>query len=210
MPPRQTRRALRKLRPVRVIKGNKLRFIIQSNSNQGNQQRRQKNRICIDFVLVDLGPPGIFIGAEVCFSPLAKDQLVVNDICMGQCQRSRSRTTDNLAGFVILRPVTRAHEFALAYVPGYDAAKVSADRIEAIAANGFVVDNYVGGVTLESLGKVAIACRVRGQVLADHNVVTEGVFCRDAAAATTGRGRDKVSDDRVQATNGRSGYSAKC
>jgi hypothetical protein len=46
MPPRQTRSAPKKLRAVRVIRGKKLRFIIQSNSNQRNQQRRlRENRL---------------------------------------------------------------------------------------------------------------------------------------------------------------------
>ena len=79
------------------------------------------------------------------------------DIDMGDSETERSWSSDDFTVLVILRAVARALKLVGVLVPWNNAAQMGADGIDTEIFNTIGSRNEVGGITFESLNKLAIA-----------------------------------------------------
>ena len=83
---------------------------------------------------------------------------------------------------------------------------MGADGVDAVTADGVVpFDDQIGGITLETLHKAAVAARVTAQPAAGCDRIAQFVLRTCAASAAGGARRNEVVHDRVKSSQSHPG-----
>ena len=141
-------------------------------------------------------PPRVKSGTEVLLGPRAEGDDVVDDVGVGEGERERGRSADDLTLEVVLASVARAHELVLGSVPRNDASQVRADGVDSVVLDSRVVGHQVGGVSLESLDQRAVSRLVILQPSGQLDLVSSGITSRLSSGTTSRSLGDEEEGER--------------
>jgi len=156
---------------------------------------------------MDLRPPRLALSAEVCLCPLVeKDSSLVVILNVGKSKREGGRSANNGSGGGVLRSVAGTHELVVGSRPWDDTSQVGTHGIEAIALKiSVLLNNKVGGITLQALGKRVVASLVCFQVGLFSELISKGILgggSASSASSTRGEEEEDVGNGKSTDSDG--------